>query len=66
MSVLQIDNNKLTNARFASVYETMRDHEDDDNAIKVADLYEKYLNNEFVICFSGHFLQENLLLLIIY
>ncbi|HLR22146.1 MAG TPA: dynamin family protein, partial [Pseudogracilibacillus sp.] len=55
MSVLQENQETVTKSHFSALYEWMLKEQDDENAYKIMELYEKYLNNEFVLCFSGHF-----------
>src|SRR5699024_10596947 len=39
----------------SALYEWMVHEHDDENAFKIMELYEKCLENEFILCFSGHF-----------
>lgn len=55
VSVLQENQETVTKSHFSALYEWMLQEQDDENAFKIMELYEKYLNNEFVLCFSGHF-----------
>lgn len=45
----------MTKKHFSALYEMMLHEQDENNAYKMMELYEKYLNNEYIICFSGHF-----------
>lgn len=46
---------KVTKEQLASLHMLMIEHDDEINANKILDLYEKLIKNEFHVSFTGHF-----------
>jgi len=55
LNLLDTKPSTITPQHLVALYEILIDHEDDINAQKIVDIYEKLINDEFSISFTGHF-----------
>ena len=55
LTLLEKNKTKISLEQIASVYLQLKSHHDNENALKMIDIYEKFLNEELVIGFAGHF-----------
>lgn len=55
LSIFSLEKSELTLTHIAALYEFMSDNQDENNAGKILELYEKKMKDEKVIGFAGHF-----------
>src|SRR5690625_6432297 len=55
LNLLDIKPSTITPQHLVVLHEILIDHKDEINAQKIVDIYEKVINNEFSISFTGHF-----------
>ena len=55
LALLEKNKSKISHEQIASVYLQLKNNHDHENALKMIDIYEKLVKEQFVISFAGHF-----------